>query len=104
METFLCLKNPHIQDPVDMMPSGDCMMVKSGSTLNLLQDLKVALYLCCKESVHSGLDFSSCLFMTDNCYSCEIKISDHITMVCSFMNSYSQKKPDEPEHQPDLVM
>ena len=39
-ETFRCTNIPYIQDPVDMMPSDDCMMVKSGSALNLLQDLK----------------------------------------------------------------
>jgi len=64
----------------------------------------VAPYLYHKQSVHWGLDFSSCLPMTDDCYSSETKISDHMATVCSFMNSYSQKDPNEPKYQPDLVM
>jgi hypothetical protein len=39
-ETFGYTNVPYIQDPADMIPSDDCMMVKSGSALNLLQDLK----------------------------------------------------------------
>jgi hypothetical protein len=36
-ETFGCADVPHIHDPVDM--SDDCMLVESGSALNLLQDM-----------------------------------------------------------------